>query len=58
MLDEVLDALDRAPAGPVVDATLGGAGHAVALLDRRDDITLHGVDQDEIDNLFGTGLDE
>lgn len=48
MLDEVLEAFDRAPAGPVVDATLGGAGHAVALLDRRADVVVHGVDQDEV----------
>jgi 16S rRNA (cytosine1402-N4)-methyltransferase len=48
MRDEVLDALDRAPAGPIVDATLGGAGHALALLERRADIELHGIDQDAV----------
>jgi 16S rRNA (cytosine1402-N4)-methyltransferase len=46
MLDEVVELLSAVPAGPVLDATLGGAGHARALLDARPDIQLIGVDQD------------
>lgn len=46
MLDEVVELLSAVPAGPVLDATLGGAGHARALLDARPDVTLIGVDQD------------
>jgi 16S rRNA (cytosine1402-N4)-methyltransferase len=34
MLSEVLDALDVRPGGRYVDCTLGGAGHAEAILDR------------------------
>lgn len=48
MRDEVLDAFDAAPAGAIVDATLGGAGHALALLEHREDIVLHGIDQDAV----------
>jgi len=48
MRDEVLDAFDEAPAGAIVDATLGGAGHALALLEHRSDIVLHGIDQDAV----------
>ena len=33
-------------AGTVVDATLGGAGHATALLDQRPDLGLLGIDRD------------
>ncbi|MCU1489363.1 MAG: Ribosomal small subunit methyltransferase [Acidimicrobiaceae bacterium] len=45
-LEEVLDLL--APLGPglVVDATLGAAGHAAAILRARDDFQLLGCDQD------------
>jgi 16S rRNA (cytosine1402-N4)-methyltransferase len=34
MVDEVLEALQVAPGGRYCDGTVGGAGHAVALLDR------------------------
>jgi 16S rRNA (cytosine1402-N4)-methyltransferase len=34
MVDEVLEALDVRPGGRYVDCTLGGAGHAEAILDR------------------------
>ena len=43
---EVLEAFEEVPAGLVLDATLGGAGHATALLDARSDLTLLGVDRD------------
>jgi 16S rRNA (cytosine1402-N4)-methyltransferase len=46
MLDEVLDLLVPAPPGTVVDATLGGAGHATALLDAADHLQVVGLDQD------------
>jgi len=48
MREEVLDAFDEAPAGAIADATLGGAGHALALLEHRSDIVLHGIDQDAV----------
>ncbi len=47
MLDEVLAALAGGPAGVILDATLGGGGHAAALLDARPDCTLLGIDRDE-----------
>lgn len=46
LLTEVLEVLAGCPGGIVVDATLGGAGHAVALLESRDDIRLLGIDRD------------
>ena len=46
MAREVLEVLEAVPPGLVLDATLGGAGHAAALLDARSDITLLGVDRD------------
>ena len=46
MLDEVLELLAPVPAGLVLDATLGGAGHVAALLDARPDVVLLGCDQD------------
>lgn len=46
MLDEVVELLAPIPAGVVVDATLGGAGHAAAILDARSDLQLLGFDRD------------
>lgn len=46
MLDEVVALLEPVPAGLVVDATLGGAGHAAAVLDARPDVRLLGIDRD------------
>ena len=46
MVDEVVDLLAVAPAGVVLDATLGGAGHAVALLEAAPQLSLVGLDQD------------
>ena len=48
MLNEILDVLGEVPTGVYVDATLGGAGHATALLERRDDMSLIGIDRDPI----------
>ncbi len=47
MLSEVLDALDVRPGGRYVDCTLGGAGHAEAILERsQPGGTLLGIDAD------------
>lgn len=47
MVDEVLDVLDVRPGGRYVDCTLGGAGHAEAILDRsQPGGTLLGIDAD------------
>ena len=48
MVDEIVDVLAEVPVGVYVDATLGGAGHAAALLERRDDMSLIGIDRDPI----------
>lgn len=46
MLREVLEILDPVPDGLVLDATVGGAGHAGALLERRPGISLLAIDRD------------
>jgi 16S rRNA (cytosine1402-N4)-methyltransferase len=47
MLDEILNALDVQPGGRYVDCTLGGAGHAEAILQRaQPGGTLVGIDAD------------
>ena len=46
LLDRVLELFAPVPAGTVVDATLGGAGHAAALLEARADLRVLGLDQD------------
>jgi len=48
MLAEIVDVLGQVPTGVYVDATLGGAGHATALLDHRRDMSLIGIDRDPI----------
>lgn len=48
LLDEALDGLDIAPGDVVVDATVGGAGHFKAILDRLDgNGVLIGIDADQ-----------
>lgn len=47
MLDEVLHAMLHTPELPVIDATLGGAGHAKAILEHFPERQLIGLDQDE-----------
>lgn len=47
MLDEIVEVFAAMPAGTFVDATLGGAGHAVAVLAAHADVTLLGIDQDD-----------
>ncbi len=46
MVREVVDLLLPVPDGLIVDCTVGGAGHARALLDARSDIRLLGIDRD------------
>lgn len=48
LLNEVIEIFSSVPAGIVVDATLGGAGHAMALLEARSDISLIGIDRDPV----------
>lgn len=48
MKDEITEVLSRVPAGVIVDATLGGAGHAAALLEANDQISIIGLDRDEM----------
>jgi 16S rRNA (cytosine1402-N4)-methyltransferase len=46
MVDRVVDLFGPVPAGVVVDATLGGGGHAEALLDAHAHLSIVGLDQD------------
>ena len=48
LLDEVVALLSEVPTGVVVDATLGGAGHASRLLAVRPDLGLVGLDRDPV----------
>ncbi len=48
MLDEIVEVLSEVPDGIVVDATLGGAGHAAALLAANDGLSILGLDRDEM----------
>jgi 16S rRNA (cytosine1402-N4)-methyltransferase len=46
MVREVVELLDPVPAGVVVDATVGGGGHAGEILRARPDLHLLGIDRD------------
>lgn len=46
MVDEVVELLRAVPSGVVVDATVGGGGHAVAVLESRPDLGVVGIDAD------------
>lgn len=46
MADVIVDVFSTVPAGAILDATLGGGGHAGALLESRSDIVILGVDRD------------
>lgn len=46
MVDDVVDAFTMVPPGVVVDGTVGGGGHASALLDRIPSIGVLGLDRD------------
>ncbi len=44
---EVVELLNPVPAGTVVDATVGGGGHAGLLLEARPDLRVLGIDRDD-----------
>jgi 16S rRNA (cytosine1402-N4)-methyltransferase len=46
MADEIVELFAPVPAGWLVDATLGGAGHATALLQAHPQVKVLGIDQD------------
>lgn len=46
MRDEIVAVFADVPAGTVLDATLGGGGHAEAILESRDDLSILGIDRD------------
>jgi 16S rRNA (cytosine1402-N4)-methyltransferase len=48
MLPEVVEWFGPVPAGWIVDCTLGGAGHALALLDAHPHLNLLGIDRDPV----------
>ena len=47
MVDEIVTVFGTVPPGTVLDATLGGGGHAEALLDRCPHLSVLGLDRDE-----------
>ena len=47
MAGEILEVFSHLEPGVFLDATLGGAGHAVAVLAAHADVTLLGIDQDD-----------
>jgi 16S rRNA (cytosine1402-N4)-methyltransferase len=47
MVDEVAELFSPVPGGVLVDATVGGGGHARAVLESRSDLSLLGLDRDE-----------
>jgi 16S rRNA (cytosine1402-N4)-methyltransferase len=46
MVERIVELFGPVPAGTVVDATVGGGGHAEALLDAHPHLTLLGIDRD------------
>lgn len=46
MVEEIIDVLSPVPGGVVIDGTVGGGGHARALLSAREDLHLLGLDHD------------
>ena len=48
MVDEIVAALAPVPPGTAVDCTVGGGGHAAALLTARPDLHLVGLDRDDV----------
>jgi 16S rRNA (cytosine1402-N4)-methyltransferase len=48
MAEEITNVFSTVPAGVVLDATLGGGGHAERLLERYDHLRILGLDRDEL----------
>jgi 16S rRNA (cytosine1402-N4)-methyltransferase len=48
MVERIVDLFGPVPAGTVVDATLGGAGHTRAILDAHPHLRVAGLDQDPV----------
>ena len=46
MVDEIVELFAPVPAGTILDGTVGGGGHAAALLGRLDHISVLGLDRD------------
>jgi 16S rRNA (cytosine1402-N4)-methyltransferase len=46
LVDEVARLLSTVPPGVIIDGTVGGGGHAAAILERRDDLVVLGLDRD------------
>src|SRR5688500_403719 len=46
MVDEIVELFRAVPSGTVVDATVGGGGHAAAVLDAVSHVSLLGLDRD------------
>ena len=47
MVDEIVAVFEPVPAGTLLDATLGGGGHAEALLERCPQLSVLGLDRDQ-----------
>lgn len=47
MVEEIAELLGAAPAGTIVDATLGGGGHSAAVLDTQPHLSVLGIDRDQ-----------
>lgn len=48
MLDEITSVFETVPTGTVADATVGGGGHSEAILHRRRDLRVLGLDRDAV----------
>ena len=48
MVDEITKVFETVPSGVVLDATLGGGGHAEPLLDSYPQLRILGLDRDEV----------
>jgi len=55
MVDQVVELLSAVPEGVVLDATVGGGGHARALLLARNDLQVVGLDRDPVAIAAATG---